>query len=71
MKELEAEIAAGEIELERRREELKQDPNGDWSKLAGMAREEQALTKRVEAAMTEWMTLSEELGAAEPAGGDA
>jgi ATP-binding cassette subfamily F protein 3 len=71
VKELEAEIAAGEIELERRRDELKQDPNGDWSKLAGMAREEQALTKRVEAAMTEWMTLSEELGAVESAGGDA
>ena len=71
VKELETEIAAGEIELERRRDELKQDPNGDWSKLAGMAREEQALTKRVEAAMTEWMALSEELGAVESAGGDA
>ena len=72
VKELEAEIAAGEIELERRRDELKQDPNGDWSKLAGMAREEQALAKRVEAAMAEWMTLSEDLGATESAaGGDA
>jgi ATP-binding cassette subfamily F protein 3 len=71
VKELEVEIAAGEIELERRRDELKQDPNGDWSKLAGMAREEQALAKRVEAAMAEWMTLSEDLGAMESAGGDA
>jgi ATP-binding cassette, subfamily F, member 3 len=71
VKELETEIAAGEIELERRRDELKQDPNGDWSKLAGMAREEQALAKKVEAAMAEWMGLSEELGATESAGGDA
>ena len=62
MKELEAEIAAGEAELGRRREELKQDPGGDWAKLADLAKQEQALAKRVEAAMAEWMALSEELG---------
>jgi ATP-binding cassette subfamily F protein 3 len=61
LKELEGEIARGEADLERMREELKQDPGGDWAKLAKMATEEQALTKRVDAAMTEWMTLSEEL----------
>jgi ATP-binding cassette subfamily F protein 3 len=64
VKELEAEIAAGEAELGRRRDELKQDPGGDWAKLAELAKQEQALSKRVEAAMTEWMMLSDELGGA-------
>ncbi len=62
VKELEAEIASGEAELLRRRDELKQDPGGNWAKLADLARQEQALAKRVEAAMTEWMALCEELG---------
>jgi ATP-binding cassette subfamily F protein 3 len=62
VKELEVEIAAGEAELERRREELKGDPGGDWAKLADLAKQEQALAKRVDAAMAEWMTLSEEVG---------
>ncbi|APR81825.1 ATPase components of ABC transporters with duplicated ATPase [Minicystis rosea] len=66
VKELETEIASGEAELSRRREELKNDPGGDWAKLADLAKQEQALTKRVDAAMTEWMALSEEL-----AGGEA
>jgi ATP-binding cassette, subfamily F, member 3 len=61
VKELEIEIAKGEADLGRRREELKQDPGGDWAKLAELAKQEQALAKRVEAAMSEWMTLSEEL----------
>jgi ATP-binding cassette subfamily F protein 3 len=64
VKELEAEIAAGEAELGQRREELKQDPSGDWAKLAELAKQEQALSKRVEAAMTEWMTLCEDIGGA-------
>jgi ATP-binding cassette subfamily F protein 3 len=62
VKELEAEIASGEAELARRREELKRDPGGDWAKLADLAKQEQALSKRVDAAMAEWMALSEELG---------
>ena len=62
VKELEVEIAAGEAELTRRREELKGDPGGNWAKLAELAKQEQALAKRVDAAMTEWMALSEELG---------
>jgi ATP-binding cassette subfamily F protein 3 len=61
VKELEVEIASGEAELERRREQLKGDPGGDWAKLADLAKQEQALTKRVDAAMAEWMILSEEL----------
>jgi ATP-binding cassette subfamily F protein 3 len=64
VKELEAEIASGEAELARRREELKEDPGGNWAKLAELAKHEQALSRRVEAAMSEWMTLSEELGGA-------
>ena len=61
MKELEAEISGGEAELERRREELKQDPAGNWAKLADLAKQEQVLAKRVDAAVAEWMALSEEL----------
>ena len=61
VKELEEEIAKGEAELGRMREGLKQDPGGDWEKLAKMVAEEQALARRVDAAMTEWMTLGEEL----------
>ncbi|WP_437671910.1 ABC-F family ATP-binding cassette domain-containing protein [Sorangium sp. So ce131] len=69
VKELEAEIAAGESQLAAMREELKKDPGGDWAKLAEAARKEQALAKRVDAAMAEWMALSEELGAAAAGGG--
>ncbi|MDC0747219.1 ABC-F family ATP-binding cassette domain-containing protein [Polyangium mundeleinium] len=63
VKELEEEIAMGETELGRMREVLKQDPGGDWEKLAKMVSEEQALARRVDTAMTEWMTLGEELAA--------
>ena len=62
VKELEIEIAQGEADLGRRREELKNDPGGNWAKLADLAKQEQALAKRVDAAMSEWMALSEELG---------
>ncbi|WP_437965508.1 ABC-F family ATP-binding cassette domain-containing protein [Sorangium sp. So ce260] len=71
VKELEAEIAAGEAKLGEMREALKKDPGGDWAKLAAAAREEQALAKRVDAAMAEWMALSEELGASATAGDGA
>ncbi|MCK6591005.1 MAG: ATP-binding cassette domain-containing protein, partial [Polyangiaceae bacterium] len=63
VRDLEDEIAKGEEKLEQMREELKKDPMGDWAKLAELVKEEQALAKRVEAAMTEWMALSEELTA--------
>jgi ATP-binding cassette subfamily F protein 3 len=68
VRELEAEIAAGEADLVRMRETLKEDPGGDWAKLAEMVRKEQALCRRVDAAMTEWMTLSEELRMTESGG---
>ncbi len=71
VKELEEEIAKGEIELERKREVLKQDPGGDWEKLAKMVAEEQALARRLDAAMTEWMTLGEELSAEDTVGRQA
>jgi len=44
------------------REKLREDPAGDWAKIAKMATEEQALTKRVDTLMSEWTRLGEELG---------
>ena len=61
-KELEDLIASGESQLAAMRETLKEDPAGDWAKLAKMATEEQALSKRVDLLMTEWTKLGEELG---------
>jgi ATP-binding cassette subfamily F protein 3 len=69
VRDLELEIAEGEAKLERMREDLKKDPAGDWAKLAELVKEEQALARRVDAAMTEWMSLSEELQTS--AGGQA
>jgi ATP-binding cassette subfamily F protein 3 len=60
--ELEKTIADGERELEVMRAQLREDPAGDWAKLAEMAKREQALGKRVEAMMTEWEKLSAEVG---------
>jgi ATP-binding cassette subfamily F protein 3 len=62
LEELEGEIARGEADLGRLRDQLRQDPGGDWAKLAEKAKKEQALAKRVDQAMAEWMALSEELG---------
>jgi ATP-binding cassette subfamily F protein 3 len=59
--ELEDLIAAVEAKVVALRDLLKQDPGGDWEKIANLAREEQALTKRVESMMSEWTTLSEEV----------
>lgn len=61
-KELEDLIAAGEKQLGEMRAKLREDPAGDWAKLAKMATEEQAVAKRVDAMMTEWSRLGEELG---------
>jgi ATP-binding cassette subfamily F protein 3 len=58
--ELEDLIAAAETQVEALRTELRQDPAGDWAKVANLAREEQALTKKIETMMAEWTTLSEE-----------
>ncbi|HRG96746.1 MAG TPA: ABC-F family ATP-binding cassette domain-containing protein [Polyangiaceae bacterium] len=57
--ELEDLIAAGEVTLEKLRAELREDPGGDWAKLAEKAKEEQSLQKRVEKMMDEWTRLSE------------
>jgi ATP-binding cassette subfamily F protein 3 len=59
--ELEDLIAAAETKVIQLREKLKEDPGGDWEKIANLAREEQALTKRVESMMSEWTTLSDEI----------
>jgi ATP-binding cassette subfamily F protein 3 len=61
-KELEDLIASGEKQLGEMREKLREDPAGDWAKIAKMATEEQALTKRVDTLMSEWTRLGEELG---------
>ncbi len=54
-------IAAGEKELDKLRGQLKEAPGDDWEKLANMAREEQTLTKKVDAMLVEWAKLSEEV----------
>ena len=59
VKDLEDLISAGEQKLEAMRAELREDPGGDWAKLAKKAKEEQALAKRVEAMVEEWTKLSE------------
>jgi ATP-binding cassette, subfamily F, member 3 len=58
--ELETMIADGENKLEVLRGLLREDPGGDWAKLAKMAAEEQSLAKKVETLMAEWTKLSEE-----------
>jgi ATP-binding cassette subfamily F protein 3 len=58
--ELEASIASGERDLDALRAALKAGPGDDWEKLGAMAREEQALTKKVDAMLLEWARLSEE-----------
>jgi len=60
VKELEELIAAGEKQLGEMREKLKEDPGGNWEKLAKMAAEEQAVSNRVDAMMAEWAKLSDE-----------
>jgi ATP-binding cassette subfamily F protein 3 len=60
-KELEDLIGAGEKQLAEMREKLKEDPAGDWAKIAKMATEEQALSKRVDALLAEWTKLGEDL----------
>ena len=60
-KELEDLIAAGEKQLVELRDKLREDPAGDWARVAKMAAEEQALAKRVDALLAEWTKLGEEL----------
>jgi ATP-binding cassette subfamily F protein 3 len=61
IKELEGSIASGERELDVVRGKLKTSPGDDWEKLAKMAQDEQALTKRVDSMLMEWARLSEEI----------
>jgi ATP-binding cassette subfamily F protein 3 len=60
-KDLEGLIASGEKQLAEMREALKEDPGGDWAKIARMATEEQALAKKVEALVEEWSKLGDDL----------
>ncbi len=57
--ELESSIAVAETELGLMREKLKQDPGGDWSRLAELAEREQELSRKVDGMMAEWAKLSE------------
>ncbi|HEY2513613.1 MAG TPA: ABC-F family ATP-binding cassette domain-containing protein, partial [Polyangiaceae bacterium] len=57
IEELESLIADGERQLGEMRATLREDPGGDWAKLATLASQEQALAKRVELLMTEWTKL--------------
>jgi ATP-binding cassette subfamily F protein 3 len=61
IQELESSIAAGEKELDALRARLREAPGEDWEKLAKMARDEQALTKKVDSMLVEWARLSEEV----------
>ena len=61
VQELEAAIATGEKDLDALRGRLRQGPEDDWEKLAKMAHEEQALTKKVDSMLLEWAKLSEEV----------
>jgi ATP-binding cassette subfamily F protein 3 len=61
IQELETAIAAGEKDLDQLRGKLRQGPGEDWEKLAKMAQEEQALTKKVDSMLVEWARLSEEV----------
>jgi ATP-binding cassette subfamily F protein 3 len=58
VKELEDLIAAGEKQLAEMRAKLREDPGGDWEKLAELAAEEQAVAQKVEAMMAEWEQLA-------------
>ncbi len=62
VKELEDLIAAGEKQLAVMRATLKEDPGGDWAKLAKLAAEEQAVAKKVDVMMAEWEKLSAIVG---------
>ena len=61
IQELEASIATGEKDLDALRGKLKTAPGDDWEKLAKMAQEEQALTRKVDSMLVEWARLSEEV----------
>jgi ATP-binding cassette subfamily F protein 3 len=62
IEELEKGIAQGDEKLAELRAKLKEDPGGDWAKVAQLASEEQSLTKRVDQMMSEWARLSVEHG---------
>jgi len=60
LEELEKSIATAEKSLTDMRAQLREDPGGDWAKLAERAKAEQALSKKVDQMMTEWASLSED-----------
>jgi ATP-binding cassette subfamily F protein 3 len=59
--ELEKSIATGEKDLDAMRAKLREAPGDDWEKLAQLAKDEQALAKKVDTMLVEWARLSEEI----------
>lgn len=68
---LESDIAEGEAELAALRERLRQAPGDDWEKLHDLSRQEQVLSRRIDAMMSDWERLSEELAKQDMAQGSA
>ena len=62
--ELEKFIAIAEKDVEAMKERLRAAPGDQWEELAKMAREEQALQRKVDAMLIEWAKLSGEVGEA-------
>jgi ATP-binding cassette subfamily F protein 3 len=60
IQELEKSVADGEQKLAEMRTKLREAPGSDWEKLADLAKEEQALARKVDSMMTEWARLSVE-----------
>ena len=60
IQELETSIADSEKKLTLMRTKLRESPGADWEKLANLAKEEQALSRKVDSMMTEWARLSVE-----------
>jgi ATP-binding cassette subfamily F protein 3 len=61
IQELETAIATGEKDRDVLRGKLKTAPGDDWEKLAKMAQEEQALTRKLDTMLVEWARLCEEV----------
>ncbi|HVU01334.1 MAG TPA: ABC-F family ATP-binding cassette domain-containing protein [Polyangiaceae bacterium] len=58
---LEKDVADTENKLAALRARLREAPGGDWEKLHELSREEQTLSRRIDALMSDWERVSEEL----------
>jgi ATP-binding cassette subfamily F protein 3 len=69
--ELEQAISKGEADLAALRARLGELPGDDWERTVEWANKEQKLSRTLEQLMSEWLALSEELGAIDQAAGEA